>query len=146
MVTRCIAHLDHPLTQINIGGGGADYSSDEDSLTEDDGMDDLGGEPLYYDPCACCTQGNSRGFTCPIPVPTAPGQQIPSDRDPPTGHVLCKFCGQLMPIRNIPTETCASCHGHYCGGLGHCGLAQIHKFGGTPYLTRFVLTWCRGGV
>jgi hypothetical protein len=81
---------------------------DDDLIDIEDYDDRLPSPALFHDPCPTCLPGNPHGYVCPVPVPTAPGQQIPIHQ-PVLGHVACGFCGELMPHRNVADEQCAAC-------------------------------------
>lgn len=108
------------------------------SDSEDDGGDDDDDEgpiiePIYHTPCPTCDPNNYLGYICPIPVPTAPGQQIPLDRHI-QGHAFCGFCGNLMPVRGIIEEKCASCPLYSCNTIDEyymCPDSKLTKFRGT---------------
>jgi hypothetical protein len=70
----------------------------------------------FYEPCPTCLPDNPHGYICPIPVPTAPGRQIPRHFQVP-GHVECGFCAALVPLRAIPEEKCASCNAYSCHAI-----------------------------
>ena len=72
--------------------------------------------PVFHDPCPTCDPNNRFGYVCPVPVPTAPGQQIPRDFVV-QGHQFCGFCGNLMPVRGIVEEVCASCSTYSCNSI-----------------------------
>jgi hypothetical protein len=98
---------------------------DEDSDSTDE---DPAGEALYYEPCQTCTPWNAFGYVCPIPVPTAPGQQISIQHPPPPGHTNCRFCESLMPIRGIVEESCASCQSFSCRYMSPCNGMFLQRF------------------
>jgi len=88
---------------------------------------------LYHDPCPTCDPNNLLGYVCPIPVPTAPGQRIPRDRGVPQGHVICGFCEDLIPLRGIAEEKCASCELYSCHKVNEfesCPDSKLTKFQG----------------
>ena len=87
--------------------------------------------PVFHDPCPTCDPNNRFGYICPFPVPTAPGQQIPRDLAV-QGHQLCGFCGNLMPVRRIVEEICASCNTYSCHTINanDCLDSMLLKFGG----------------
>lgn len=113
-----------------------------DSEEEDDDNDDE--DPIYHTPCPTCDPNNHLGYICPIPVPTAPGQQIPQD-SAIQGHAYCGFCGSIIPTRGIADEKCASCSTYSCHTIDEhqmCPESELTKFGGnTPPFCSFSIDY-----
>lgn len=111
-------------TQIPVG---LNMDSDDDISVSGDEMDHI-----FHGPCPTCDPNNRFGYVCPVPVPIAPGQRITQDLVV-QGHKLCGFCGDLMPLRDILEEICASCGTYSCHGIraNECPDSMLTKFGGT---------------
>lgn len=111
-------------TQISVG---LNMDSEDDISVSGDDMD-----YIFHGPCPTCDPNNRFGYVCPIPVPIAPGQRITHDLVA-QGHKFCGCCGDLMPLRGVLEEICASCGTYSCHSIrgNECPHSKLTKFGGT---------------
>ena len=101
------------LTLQILVEGNLDEDS-EDEYSENDNYNEA--EIPYLEPCPTCDPANPYDYVCPVPIPTEPGLRI-TELDQAQGHNFCTYCGDIMPIQNIPEESCESCGNFSCFGL-----------------------------